>query len=76
MKYKRLVAEMFVKGITKDDLGKLLGKSRSSIENRLNGKTKFLFDETTLIKKTYFKEYPLHYLFSCDEYKSEGVIKV
>lgn len=63
MKYKRLVAEMFVKGITKGDLAKLLGKSREDIENKLNGKTDFSLSEAILVKNVYFKEFSMHYIF-------------
>lgn len=67
---------MLVKGITKEDLAKLLGKSKRAIENRLNGRTNFLFDEATLIKRTYFQEFSLGYLFSCEEYTIVDVNRI
>ncbi len=72
MKYKRLAAEMFVKGITKDDLAKLLGKSRRAINNRLNGKTEFSYYEAIKIMDNYFKYCSTDYIFSIDEYE-QGV---
>ena len=70
MKYKRLYAEMFVKGITKKDIGKLLNRSESTINNRLNGKPDFAFSEAMKIRKEFFKELTPEYLFY-----SERVIK-
>ncbi|MEQ8156663.1 MAG: helix-turn-helix transcriptional regulator [Clostridiaceae bacterium] len=54
MKFKRLYAEMILRGISKKDLAKLLNKSERVIRNRLNGVSEFTYDEMMLIAATYF----------------------
>ncbi|WP_443659293.1 helix-turn-helix domain-containing protein [Clostridium algidicarnis] len=74
MKYKRLMAEMLVKGITKDDLGELLGKSRSTINTRFSGKSDFTLSEALKIMHSYFEDYSSDYIFSMGEYKEQESI--
>lgn len=63
MKYKRLYAEMFVKGITKKDLAELLSKSERAISNRINGTTAFTVSEVKKIANSYFRGYSVDALF-------------
>lgn len=61
--YKRLAAEMFVNGITKKDLAKLLNKSVDTINNKLNGVSDFTNNEVALIMNTYFKGETVEHIF-------------
>lgn len=63
MKYKRLLAEMFVSGVSKEDMAKLLGKTPRTINNKLNGKTPFYCEEVIKIMDTYFPNRKIDYIF-------------
>ncbi len=64
MKYRRLIAEMYARDISKDDLAILLGKSRRAISNRINGKTEFTCIEVKTIMNTYFKDCTINFVFA------------
>lgn len=51
------------KGVTKVELGDLLGVKYQTITEKIEGNSSFKFDEALLIQKTYFPEYELTYLF-------------
>lgn len=56
------------KNITLNQLAKLLDYSRyQSISDKINGRTKFTFDEAMLIHEVFFPEYKIEYLFSQKE---------
>lgn len=61
--YKRLIAEMYVNGIAKKDLAKLLGKSKETINKKLNGISDFTNKEVSIIMNTYFKEDTVEHIF-------------
>lgn len=72
-KHKRLFMEMIVRGISKEDLAKLLGISKGAVKDRINGKISFTLTEACRIKHTYFPEYPLDELFFTDFYDKAAV---
>ena len=57
MKYPELVAEMVRHGDTEKDLGKLIGKSYSSVSVRLSGKKEWSISEIDKICDYYGKNY-------------------
>lgn len=61
--YINLEFEMKKIGKTSEDLAKLLKKSRKASTNRLSGKTEFSLNEILLIKKEWFPDKTLDYLF-------------
>lgn len=61
--YKRLAAEMLVDGITKKDLAILLGRSKETINKKLNGISDFTNNEVALIMNTYFKGDTVEHIF-------------
>lgn len=63
MKYKRLLAEMLVNGVSKEDMAKLLGKTPTTINNKIKGKTPFFFNEAIKIMDTYFPNETIDYIF-------------
>lgn len=64
MKYKRLLAEMFVKNTTKKDLAVLLELTEEEIIAKLEGDSDFFLKEVLLIMNTYFKTQTIDYIFS------------
>lgn len=62
--YPNLDAEMARVGVTQKDIAKLLEKRTATISDKMNGKSKFDIDEAHLIKKTFFPNLLLDYLFN------------
>ena len=50
-----------------DDLAVLLKKSKKAATNRLSGKVNFTRNEMVAVKKKWFPELTLDYLFETDE---------
>ena len=65
-KYPNLRAEMSRIGIKQGDIAKLLGVGEITVSKKMNGKSKFTIDEAFLIKKTFFPDFTIDYLFSDD----------
>jgi len=65
-KYPNLRAEMSRIGIKQIDIAKLLGVGEATISNKMKGKSKFDINEAFLIKKTFFPNLSLDYLFYDD----------
>lgn len=61
--YKRLAAEMTVKGITKKDLSILINKSVQKINRVFKGSSDFSYEEVQLIMRIYFKDKSVNYIF-------------
>lgn len=51
------------KGVTLVDIADLLGVDYRTVRSKINGATDFTFGETLAIKKAFFPEYELEYLF-------------
>lgn len=52
------------KGVTLVDIGDLLGVGYRTVRDKIDGVSDFKFGETVAIKKAFFPEYELEYLFS------------
>lgn len=52
------------KGVTLVDIADLLRVDYRTVRSKINGVTDFSFGETVAIKKAFFPEYELEYLFS------------
>lgn len=65
--YSNLNAEMMRAGLTRGEVARRLGKSTSSLSNKLNGKAKLSIDEafeiSHLLQSILGLELPLEYLF-------------
>mgnify|MGYP002768652739 CR=1 FL=1 len=61
--YKNLETEMKKRNITNLDLAHTLNVSPKTVSFKLNGKARFNVDEMWLIKKNYFEDLSLEYIF-------------
>lgn len=61
--YKNLEAEMVRKNVTKALIAKHLGIRYATVLDKMNGKSRFYYDEALNIKNEYFKKLDLEYLF-------------
>lgn len=52
------------KGVTLVDIADLLGVGYRTVREKIDGVSDFKFGETVAIKKAFFPEYELEYLFS------------
>lgn len=52
------------KGVTLVDIADLLGVGYRTVRDKIDGVSDFKFGETVVIKKAFFPEYELEYLFS------------
>lgn len=66
-KYPNLRAEMSRIGVKQADIAELLGIREVTVSKKMNGKSTFGIDEAFLIKKTFFPNLSLDYLFSDTE---------
>ncbi|UVY22205.1 MAG: helix-turn-helix domain protein [Bacteriophage sp.] len=53
-----------VKGVALVDIADLLGVDSRTVRSKIDGVSDFKFGETVAIKKAFFPEYELEYLFS------------
>lgn len=67
--YRNLEAEMARKGITRKDISSFLNVRYATVVQKLNGKYGFKLDEAFIIKKKFFPDLSLEYLFQTDEEK-------
>ncbi len=61
--YKNLVAEMAKERITQKQIADTIGIHPNSVFNKLDGKTPFTIEQAFAIKKAFFPEQSLNYLF-------------
>lgn len=61
--YHNLKAEMARKGIKVKDIADLLKVRRATASDKINGKYRFYCDEAIKIKKTFFPDLSIDYLF-------------
>lgn len=52
------------KNVSLVDIADLLGVRYQTVRSKINGDSDFTFGETVIIKKKFFPEYELEYLFS------------
>ena len=62
--YHNLEAEMARNDIDVSDIAKAISVNEKTVRNKMSGKTKFNFDETLMIKDTFFPNLDLQYLFA------------
>lgn len=53
-----------IKGVALVDIADLLGVGSRTVRSKIDGVSDFKFGETVAIKKAFFPEYELEYLFS------------
>ena len=63
-KYRNLEAEMKRSNIKRKDIAEKLNVRYATVTDKVNGKSKFSFDEALFIKNNYFPSLSLEYLFS------------
>lgn len=57
------------KDITLADIADLFGYRYATVSEKINGKSEFKFSEAVKIRKTFFPEYDLEYLFEREDTK-------
>ena len=62
MKYIEEIRQ--IKGVALVDIADLLGVDSRTVRSKIDGVSDFKFGETVAIKKAFFPEYELEYLFS------------
>ena len=62
-RYKNLRAEMARKGVTVRQIAQFLKVRFATVSDKLNGRSRFFCDEAIQIKRRFFPECPLEYLF-------------
>ena len=67
--YRNLLAEMARKSITKKEIAKFLDLRVATICDKINGKYSFKLDEAFKIKKKFFPQLSIEYLFDIEEAK-------
>lgn len=72
--YKNLRAEMAREGITMVDISEFLGVRYATVNDKVNGKYRFYYDEALKIKRQFFPKCSLEYLFEKDEDVGEEAI--
>lgn len=65
--YKNLLKFMKQKNITATQIAELLEVRIATVSDKINGKSRFYFEEALKIKKVFFPEYEIEYLFELDE---------
>jgi hypothetical protein len=65
--FNNLIAEMSRNKISKQDVAKTLNISYNTVRAKISGKSDFLFNETVKIKRAYFNELSLEYLFKTND---------
>lgn len=64
--YRNLLAEMVRNNITKKQIAKFLDLRVATICDKMNGKYSFKLDEAFRIKKEFFPQLTIEYLFATD----------
>jgi len=65
--HKNLRAEMDRKGITLIDISKLLGLRYGTVVDKVNGKYRFYYNEALEIKRHFFPDHDIEYLFESEK---------
>lgn len=65
--YRNLRAEMARNNITIGDLAELLGVRYATVSDKINGKSRFYYDEAYKIKRCFFPGRDLEYLFDTEK---------
>ncbi|WP_059048921.1 helix-turn-helix domain-containing protein [Paenibacillus senegalimassiliensis] len=70
--FKNLRAEMARKKVSVGELAAVLGVRYATASEKLNGHSRFYYEEATKIRKHFFPECQLEYLFEQSEYTKTG----
>lgn len=70
--YKNLRAEMARESITMVDISEFLNVRYATVNDKVNGKYRFYYDEALMIKKHFFPNCNLEYLFEKEEEEVES----
>jgi DNA-binding XRE family transcriptional regulator len=65
--FRNLEAEMARQRITKGDLAKFLGVRYATVVDKTKGRSRFYYEECLSIKKHFFPDCELEYLFAVDQ---------
>lgn len=64
--YRNLSNVMKQKNITATQIAELLGVRLATVSDKINGKSRFYFEEAVKIKRVFFPEFEIEYLFELD----------
>ncbi|MBP1999717.1 transcriptional regulator with XRE-family HTH domain [Paenibacillus shirakamiensis] len=64
--YKNLRAEMAKSNVTIGEIAEFLGVRYATVSDKMNGKSRFYYDEASKIKHCYFSDCSLEYLFQSE----------
>lgn len=67
MTYRNLRAEMARNGVTVGDVARMLNVRFATVSDKMNGRSRFYFDEASKIKTEFFPECSLEYLFEHEQ---------
>lgn len=67
---RNLKAEMARKNVKGKDIANVLGLRVATVYDKINGHSNFTFNEAQQIKRRFFPEYDIEYLFCSEEDKS------
>lgn len=65
--FPNLRSEMARKNVTISDIATLLSVRYATAHDKMSGKSRFYYDEALKIKKEFFEEYEIEYLFWKEE---------
>lgn len=68
MLYKNLRAEMARNDVTIGEMAEALGVRYATVSDKLNGKSRFYYDEASKIKRHFFPSCQLEYLFESNNH--------
>lgn len=69
-RYSNLRAEMARHNVEIGHLAELLNLRRGAVGNKINGRSRFFYDEAVIIKNHFFPNCELEYLFESDDHKT------
>jgi plasmid maintenance system antidote protein VapI len=69
--HRNLRAEMAREGITMVDIADFLNLRYATVNEKVNGKYRFYYDEALKIKQRFFPDRSLEYLFANDKQQSK-----
>lgn len=69
-RYKNLRAEMARNGVTIKQIAELLGVRFATVSDKMNGRSRFFCDEAIKIKRKFFPNLPIEYLFDDEQVNS------
>ena len=65
--FKNLIAEMARNGVTNNDIALYLNITPNTVSNKISGKTEFTRKDMWLLKKGFFPNLSIEYLFESGE---------